>query len=519
MNRDVLYSDINEALPSLASILLDEGNLVGSRLGEQTKELTFVGITLANPLNREILLPTRKASLAAQIAESMWVLSGRDDIAWLSHYLPRAKDFSDDGEVWRGAYGPRLRRWPLHNGPFISQDQLAHVVGLLKEEPTTRRAVMSIYDPARDAAPGKDIPCNDFLHFLARDGIVDLHVFTRSNDILWGWSGINAFEWSVLLEVVAGLTGLKVGQIHFSISSLHVYDRHFQRLEKLRADNPVDPFKESPRFKTSGWVEFNDIVARWFDLENSIRTALMTVSAETIRDFPDPMLRSWLQVIAYHWSGNPAWLQGLNGTPLYHAAMMSPVPPHRKPVQPAGTPFTDFVARLHEQKHAAYGDSWKKRGELFSIIPNVARKVDRLGVSDDNETAADTAIDLLVYLIKYRIWLVENEVGTPLPAGLRDSIPEAHVDQVAKVLRYQPTQAAQNNDVKITYLKMDFESLMAAVENKEPDRWKIVDRMLVDAGPLAARLWDWEQRDKKLVGRTDEPEEQMHARFDSRMSD
>jgi hypothetical protein len=102
------FKDINEALPKLANAVTSLGSTVGSRAG-RTKELTFQGVTLLEPRNREILLPSRKASLPAQIAETMWVLSGRDDVEWLSHYLKRAKDFSDDGEVWRAAYGPRLR--------------------------------------------------------------------------------------------------------------------------------------------------------------------------------------------------------------------------------------------------------------------------------------------------------------------------------------------------------------------------------------------------------------------------
>lgn len=70
---------------------------------------------------------------------------------------------------------------------------------------------------------------------------------------------------------------------------------------------------------------------------------------------------------------------------------------------------------LHREKSAAYGDAWKKRGELISIVPNIARKVDRLesasegapGVRD--ETVLDTTIDLLVYCIKYKTFLADMD--------------------------------------------------------------------------------------------------------------
>lgn len=68
-----------------------------------------------------------------------------------------------------------------------------------------------------------------------------------------------------------------------------------------------------------------------------------------------------------------------------------------------------MIARLHEDKGKAYAGSWCKRGERFSIIPNIVRKADRLGVSGAGDSSADTFIDLLVYLVKYEAWLKYGE--------------------------------------------------------------------------------------------------------------
>src|SRR6185369_16207852 len=110
MHYNYRFTNINQALPVLFQDLLDFGATVPSRI-EKTKELAFTGITLLKPEQREIMLPGRKHNVAAQIAETMWVLAGRNDIEWLSHYLPRAKDYSDDGKIWRAGYGPRLRAY------------------------------------------------------------------------------------------------------------------------------------------------------------------------------------------------------------------------------------------------------------------------------------------------------------------------------------------------------------------------------------------------------------------------
>src|SRR5690606_33318054 len=108
----------------------------------------------------------------------------------------------------------------------------------------------------------------------------------------------------------------------------------------------------------------------------------------------------------------------LRNTRLYEACKVSVAPPGEpKPEdlgqlqmeQAARPDFLAYVNKLHAEKHAAYGDSWKRRGE-YMILANIARKVDRLegGAETADETQTDTAIDLLVYLAKYRCWILSG---------------------------------------------------------------------------------------------------------------
>lgn len=220
------YPDVQTAFLAELDNLLVNGKVMPSRLGDSTLEVIHRSFTIQDPAKALIHTPHRNNNIFAALAETMWVLGGRNDIAFLSKYLPRAAEYSDDGITWRGAYGPRLRNW---NGI----DQLAEIVKILEKSPTSRRAVAMIYDPDRDFVASKDIPCNDALHFCIRDGRLHLLVFTRSNDIMWGWSGINSFEWSVLQRVLAGILGVGIGQITFTIGSLHLYDRHITRAKKI----------------------------------------------------------------------------------------------------------------------------------------------------------------------------------------------------------------------------------------------------------------------------------------------
>lgn len=524
------FKNVNDALPSLL-FALSSADEVGSRVG-RTKEMMHVGITLREPWHREILLPARKPDLAAQIAETMWVLGGRDDMEFLLHYLPRAAEFSDDGKTWRAGYGARLRDWNVD--AFVDEgisyghiDQIKWVYEHLKKDPASRRAVLSIWDPTQDTVDGvKDIPCNDWLNFSSRNGYLDLHVAVRSNDIIWGWSGINQFEWSALLEVMAGLLGLRTGSLHFSTTSLHIYDRHWAKAEKIvdhASNSGADGWglKDSPRFTLPEYLPQEDAmktfdlyVAQWFEVEQMIRTGDLRYE-EAVRDFPEPMLQSWLRVLQWWWTGEKEYLEPLEGTRLERATLYSVQPPERefetlvgdnRPVRQIrvdlpmrvpgeGSPFIRSVIDLHNEKHEAYGDSWKKRGEMFSIIPNIARKVDRLGGSDTrDETSADTAQDLLVYLAKYRTWLQEQAgEETNTGAGTRSGTPEYANEVLLEV--DAAIWPSLDEDAPTNYqhcletdLKQDFERLADMVEQRQPNDGSLVDSMLVKAYRLAVFL-------------------------------
>lgn len=84
-------------------------------------------------------------------------------------------------------------------------------------------------------------------------------------------------------------------------------------------------------------------------------------------------------------------------------------------MNPTESDVTDVLDRLHRAKSQAYGDAWRKRGEVLSIFCNIARKFDRLqnmseeAAGSTTETELDTAADLAVYACKYVTWLAETE--------------------------------------------------------------------------------------------------------------
>ncbi len=418
--------------------LLAEGKPLSIR-GSSSMELRNRFIVLEKPQERCLVTPNRYNNIFAAIAETMWVLAGRNDLAFLSRYLPRARDFSDDGQTWRAAYGPRLRNW-------YGIDQLYENLILMQHELRTRRAVMSTFDPAVDFIDSKDIPCNNWIHWLVRDNHLHMNVAVRSNDIMWGFSGINAFEWSILHELMATWLNVDVGEVTFFASSFHLYEHHEQRAHAIVEHFPgvtcYDYGIDSPRFQTK-WDDFDELLCQWFLVEAEIQTSPESLD-DAVLGFPDPLLRLFLLLIQLYHGARLGWpieriderLAMLPEADLTAAAYeffhrKQPLLPEKIPhpaiarywasycgEQLAGVSsdretLRQTIMQLHRQKTAAYGTSWKRRGEQVSILANIARKVDRLERIADgapqtpDETLFDTSVDLLVYCVKYQTYLAD----------------------------------------------------------------------------------------------------------------
>lgn len=468
--------NVSEALPELLRELLSQPE-VPSRNGT-TRELRFPHIVIEQPCERIVTTPGRNALLVAQMAETMWILAGRNDIEWLENYLPRAAEFSDDGITWRGGYGPRIRH-------FRGVDQLKHVADLLNEDRHTRRAVISIYDAELDSKPGKDVPCNNWLHFLPRDGKLDLHVVARSNDVIWGWSGINAFEWSVLLEVVARMTNFDVGQMHFSVSSFHLYERHYKKAQRIVRDAPPSAARQPmPKFSPSwnGLVYIDAMIDLWFAVEEDVRTDKPGAGTK-VDQFPEPLMRSFLKEIEKHWTEKRAaaarardlLLQNEGGLPGKDSGLAA---------------FRKYVSDLHAAKDAAYGTSWKKRGEQLSILPNICRKADRLenGADTTDETQVDTAIDLFVYAIKYSLW-IRDEIAAQA-TGLGDAL--TRYDEISEKVTedvYKWTPEPPLDDEALVELCVATVNNLCLVGLPRETRDRHVAYLVKIAGQLAFQRW------------------------------
>jgi thymidylate synthase len=278
-------TDINEVFWQLAKASLDwpiETRRGGDKLHDSPGP---VMIEIASPQQRVLNVGHRNNNIAATCAETLWVLAGRNDIEWLKFYLPRAGDFSDDGDSWRAGYGPRLRGCIGEEEEEITRtDQLACVVKELQQSPDSRRAVMSLLEPDYDYGSlhseegTKDFPCTQSLSFMVRDGKLDLTVFIRSNDLIWGWSGVNVFEFAAMQELVANMIKKPVGKYFMISNNLHVYERHWKLAERVA--NLVDVSQAysdwiDPKYARIDSIKrMDDHLANFFKVEERMRSDL-----------------------------------------------------------------------------------------------------------------------------------------------------------------------------------------------------------------------------------------------------
>lgn len=176
----------------------------------------LVTTTYYCPQERVLFHAGRDANPIFHLMESIWMLAGRQDVGFLTQFNKRMGDFSDDGKTFNAPYG---YRWRHHFG----HDQLQEIIELIRKEPTTRQAVLQIWDNTDLTKSTKDKACNTQVVFDVRDNYLNMTVFNRSNDIWWGAYGANAVHFSILQEFIAAATNHLVGVYRQVSNNFHLY--------------------------------------------------------------------------------------------------------------------------------------------------------------------------------------------------------------------------------------------------------------------------------------------------------
>lgn len=227
--------------------LFEEGSKVCPR-GQETHELIAPEIYLNSPIDNLAFLKERRYNLVYSVAESMLLISKKDETKYFTRFNPNMANFSDNGVTLNGSYGYRIA------------DKIDDVVNRLKSDHDSRQAVLTIYQ--NDVTKiTKDPPCTMNLHFLIRDNKLNLIVYMRSNDIIWG-TPYDVFMFTTLQRLIANQLGIYVGWYRHIPSSFHVYSQHYDLLKAMKDCEAIStyfPFNVNDyRKMASDYINFID---------------------------------------------------------------------------------------------------------------------------------------------------------------------------------------------------------------------------------------------------------------------
>ncbi len=220
----ISHETLDDALLDLYPRLLGRSNDTVAASRGETAEIIGALIEIKNPRARLSRSETR-GKLFSSLGELLWYLSRDNRLDFIARYVPRYRDETEDGVTIFGGYGPRLFGQRGH-------DQVGNVIELLRRRPTSRRAVIQIFDKEDIATIHKEVPCTTTLQFFVRNDNLDMITTMRSNDAYWGLPH-DVFCFTMLQEIIARSLGKDVGIYRHFVGSLHLYKDHWEDAQHL----------------------------------------------------------------------------------------------------------------------------------------------------------------------------------------------------------------------------------------------------------------------------------------------
>lgn len=246
---------------NLLQRILDEGIEKTDRTGTGTKSI-FGHQMRFNLEDGFPLLTTKKLHLKSIIYELLWFLKGDTNIKYLKEHGVRIWDeWADEDGNLGPVYGHQWRSWPDYNGGTI--DQIQNVINLIKHHPDSRRMMVTAWNPAeieQMALP----PCHCLFQFYVADGRLSLQLYQRSADTFLGVP-FNIASYALLLQMMAQVTGLQVGEFIHTTGDTHLYLNHLEqaKLQLTRTPRTLPQMKLNPDVKSLFDFQYED-----FELQN-----------------------------------------------------------------------------------------------------------------------------------------------------------------------------------------------------------------------------------------------------------
>lgn len=263
----------------LVQQVLDKGTQKGDRTGTGTKSI--FGHQMRFDLSEGFpLVTTKKVHLKSIVYELLWFLNGDTNIKYLSENGVRIWDeWADENGDLGPVYGYQWRNW---NGEGI--DQIKEVIDTLKNNPDSRRIMVSAWNPsvmpdttvsfAENVANGKAAlpPCHSFFQFYVADGKLSCQLYQRSADVFLGVP-FNIASYALLTMMVAQVCNLEVGDFIHTFGDVHIYNNHIEQvtLQLSREPKPLPKMVLNKEVKDIFSFTYEDFTLENYDPHPAIR--------------------------------------------------------------------------------------------------------------------------------------------------------------------------------------------------------------------------------------------------------
>ncbi|MBR4974000.1 MAG: thymidylate synthase [Bacteroidales bacterium] len=253
----------------LLRTIKENGTFKSDRTGTGTKSI--FGYQMRFPLNEGFpLLTTKKLHLRSIIYEMLWFIKGDTNIKYLNDNKVTIWDeWADENGDLGPVYGHQWRSWPAPDGRKI--DQLAAVINSLKNNPDSRRHIVSAWNPAevdQMALP----PCHSLFQFYVADGKLSCQLYQRSADVFLGVP-FNIASYALLTMMIAQECGYELGDFVHTLGDAHIYTNHFEQVDLQLGRTPRELPKMilSPDVKSVFDFDYSDFRLEGYDPYPSIK--------------------------------------------------------------------------------------------------------------------------------------------------------------------------------------------------------------------------------------------------------
>jgi len=214
--------------------VMSEGTDKSDRTGTGTRSI--FGHQMRFDLSEEFpLLTTKKVHLKSIIYELLWFIAGDTNVKYLQdHGVTIWDEWAGENGDLGPVYGHQWRSWPTPDGRTI--DQLSQVIETIKNNPNSRRMLVTAWNPAEVddmALP----PCHCLFQFYVANGKLSCQLYQRSADMFLGVP-FNIASYALLTMMIAQVCGLEPGEFIHTTGDTHIYLNHFEQVATQLAREP-----------------------------------------------------------------------------------------------------------------------------------------------------------------------------------------------------------------------------------------------------------------------------------------